>query len=981
MVKATDLFKPHAPRIFTMPSGTPFLKMLASTLLTALGDELPEALILLPTRRAARALAGAFIETAGGKATLLPLLRTLADMDENEPPFELGSISGQIPPVINSSERRFIMARLVMQKMHAGGENPDANAGLALAEPVLDVLTDMVMEEIGPEALGKLKDQLELLPQHHQDAAKFIEIIGHHWPEFLHERGLSETMWRRITLLDAAGALWQDNPPTTPVVVAGSTGTLGATARLIRTVSRLPGGCVILPGLDPKIDPEIYQNINEQHPYASLKTLLETLETDPTEVANWPGTKVTEKTRLRRRILSESLRPVDSAFDWPNCIGRIKSHDKTRNPFEPGLDGLSLIEAKTEEEEASVIALVMREALETPGKNCILVTPDPSLARRVRTRLSRWQIKINSSAGEPLEETGHGLFLHLTAAAALDPFDPLALTELVKHPLCTRTQEDFAFWQKLEKSALRGIRPKSTQTIKTRLNDHTVSLDPLENLLEVLKPLTDILNEGPASAAKIATLHVQVMEVLSNGPSSLWSDEAGEKAAAVMEDLICHGDKLPDVASLSYLRLLSTLMRGQVVRPRYGMHERLQILGPLEARMLDADMVILGGLNEGVWPVPPPPHPFLSRNMRKKIGLSVPEKRLGLAAHDFAELACSPNVILTRATRTTEGPTVMSRWLWRLTTLARGALGKEEAKNILGATSHYLDWVRTLEAAPGQPVPAKRPEPRPPVDVRPKKLSVTQISTWVRDPYAIYACKILGLRPLDPLDQPPGMREYGTAVHRAFEQAEKTGVDVFELLVFELGQAGYQDHEFARLKTRLHKMADWYQKWQCTRQQDGWKPVILEEHGEWQLRNFTLNGIPDRIEQKGKDFAIFDFKLGQVPSKKIVRVGFDPQLPLLAAMLRESAFAIAGETLELKYVKPNARDTGQCVQSLIDQSWSAKEYSDKATQALVKLITRFENPEAAYHSQPRAQYVNLFGDYDHLARRKEWMRTSGENTE
>lgn len=982
-----DLFSLPKLNVYTMPSGEPFLRNLAIGLKSALGDDLSKALILLPTRRAVRALADEFVTISGGRATLLPLMRPLADMDENEPPFTTGTIDFEIPPAIDAVRHRFELAKLVAAKMGHEGAKPDAASALAMAEPLARLLADLAMEELDVNAFAKLDDKLETLAQHFQSASEFAKIVTEHWPQYLADNDLTEPMARRVTLLKKASELWQANPPNHPVIIAGSTGTLKATAGLIKTVAALPQGLVILPGLDTHIDEiDVWDKIDDQHPQASLKNLLSTLDIDRADVPSWPGVKTEGPAAMRARILSHALIPASSTYDWPARIARIAKSTGNSNAIQDGLAGLSLIEARTAEEEATVIALIMRETLEHKDKTCALVTPDPALARRVRAKLSRWNVEVDSSAGEPLEETGHGAFLALSLEVAKDPFDPIALSALVKHGLFNMGENIRKDWDKLEATALRGVRPKSLGEIAARLDGHCPDgLTLLTQIHLALSPLHEMLRTK-TDAVLLAKTHTELLETLAGGAANLWRGESGEKSAQLIEELLEHGDLLAPINGDTYARLLSHLMRGRVARPRFGTEDRLQILGPLEARMLEADTVILGGLNEGVWPAHPAPHPVLSPGMRKTIGLSAPERRFGLAAHDFEALAAKPHVILTRAARSEDGPAVQSRWLWRLTTLVRGALG-EAAEDALKPEHPWLEWARALDASHAAPTPAKRPAPCPPVDKRwPKKrgLSVTQIKTWVRDPYAIYARSVLGLYALDPLDLAMGGREFGLAVHAAFEDIDNASSErMAKLLKQELTNAGYAPHSFARMDVRINALADWAVNWAKERKDNGWSRVGIEKKGRLEFPTidgepFVLTGIADRIERKGSDTAIIDYKTGAYPKYKEVQAGFDPQMSLLGIMLGYGELGKRADATDYLYVKPETKDYSLVTSPPVKFRKDADEYASDAFETLQNLIAHFDSADSKYYSQPRAQFENPYGDYDHLARRSEWASVEGE---
>ncbi len=1014
-----DLFSPAHPSIYTMPSGEPFLHNLAKGLKASLGTDLSKALILLPTRRAARALADEFVKLSGGRATLLPLMRPLADMDENEPPFTTGTIEFEIPPAIDLVRHRFELAKMVAAKMkYEGpetGNDPDAASAIAMAEPLARLLADLAMEELDVNAFSKLDEQLDTLAEHFQSASEFAKIVTEHWPKYLADNGLTEPMARRVTLLKKAAEIWQTTPPNHPVIIAGSTGTLKATAGLIKTVAALPQGLIVLPGLDTHTDEvdakfDIWDKIDAQHPQASLKNLLETLAIERADVPVWPNVKTEGRAAMRARILSHALIPASSTYDWPARIARITKSTGAKNTgakntgqsnaVQDGLSGLSLIEARTSEEEATVIALIMRATLEKKDKTCALVTPDPALARRVRSKLSRWNVEVDSSAGEPLEETGHGAFLSLSFEAAQDPFDPITLSALVKHSLFKMRDNHRKDWDKLEVAALRGTRPRTLGEVTERLNKTAKrknlekgeylrdEFEFLKTLHNALAPLHKILG-AKTDAVLLAKTHTELLEKLAGGAANLWCGESGEKSATLMEELFEHGDLLAPMSGETYARLLSHLMRGRVARPRFGTEDRLQILGPLEARMLEADTVILGGLNEGVWPAHPTPHPVLSPGMRKTISLSAPERRFGLAAHDFEALAAKPNVILTRSMRGDDGPAVQSRWLWRLTTLVRGALG-DAADDVLKSDQPWLEWARALDASEKAPKPAKRPAPCPPLDKRwPKKrgLSVTQISKWVRDPYSIYAGNILDLYALDPLDQSMGGREFGLAVHAALENIDGASTKRMEkLLKQELSKAGYEAHSFARMDVRINALAEWSVNWAKGRKDGGWSKVDIEKKGrlDFPAKNendgepFILTGIADRIERNGTDTAIIDYKTGAYPKHKEVQAGFDPQMPLLGIMLGYGELGKKTEATDYLYVKPGDKEYSLVTSPPAKFQIDADEYASDAFEALQNLIAHFDSVDSKYYSQPRAQFENPYGDYDHLARRSEWATVEGE---
>ncbi len=992
------------PNVFNMPSGAAFLPSLAKGLREIYGERLNDALILLPTRRAVRALGEAFVGDSG--ASLLPRMRPLADINPEEPPFEPGELAGLVKPAIDPMQRRFEMARLIFHYHKAISDLPlDPAGALALADPLIAILDDAAMEEADISRITDLKNIQDFAAEHFKYAITLYEIVQNYWPKRLgpNELDLMEPMQRRVALLNALTDIWQLNPPQYPVIVAGSTGTLGASARLMKCVAHLDDGMIVLPGLNNAVPDEAWKDVGPQHPQNSLKNLIETIGIERSDVKNWPYIEGRNPKDLdaRRRIISESLVPIEVTGDWPSRIDNIKKGAaEGTEPFFEALKGLSIIEADNDEEEALAIALILRESLEPDSgtETTALVTPDPALARRVKSRLRRWNVEVDYSQGEPLEETSLGAFITATMDIIKDFSNAHMMSVLCKHPLSAAglsLGQLKAEWN-LHEYHMRADRDPPSLS----------SFTEFSRLEKIFYPLKKF-NEGLASDwAKHVVDVVEALAATHETPGALrlWIEDAGEKAASLFEDLMMHGDALPLMDAEDFSKLLGTLMRSRVVRPRYGTDPRLAILGPLEARMLDYDKVILGGLNEGIWPSAPSIEPFLSRGMRKTLGLSLPERRFGLSAHDFAELSANTDVILTRSKRSDDGPKVASRWLWRLQTLMKGALGEAAATKELADANRYLDWARDMDyVAPNDVEVATRPEPRPPVDARwPKarKLSITQIKTWIRDPYSIYARHVLGLSPLAELDAPLDVRDYGNAIHAGLENfvndypkdlpkdAEAKLVDYFE---HAFAVRHYPDYEIAKEQTRLKKVSAQIIEWMKERRATGWAVRKTEARINYTLRpqDFTITGYADLIEKGPSGYGVTDYKTGAPSTLKVVQAGFDPQLPLTAYILAQGGVKGQGadKVDALNYVRIKGSGNGHdLVYSLTPpakDAWPASDYAAEAYKTLTELITAFDRIETPYSSQPRAQYTHDYGDYDHLARRDEWARlgsVSGEGS-
>lgn len=985
----TAFFEQPGSRWFNIPAHRPFAEDLARGLYDALSPMGPEALadavVLTPTRRGARALADAFIKASGGRAVLPPQMRPLGDLEAGEPPFEPGDLALDLPAAIEPLRRRFELTRLVAELSdHVPGGLVSAGAALELADALGRFLDGLQIEEV--EVGDRLSSLVGAeLAEHWEVSRTFLEKALALWPERLRMLGVADVSERRVRLLRRLAAHWTDAPPRGVLVAAGSTGTAPATRALLIAVAAAPRGAVVLPGLDQELADTAWAKVDVQHPQGALRRLLDEARVAKREVPLWPASIHAETAgRWRRRIVNEALRPAEETADWLGVIGRLRDQGRTEgvDAIADGLAGLSLVSARTEEEAATATALLLREALETPERTAALVTPDQVLARRVAAKLARWGVVPDSSAGESLAGTRCGVLAALAARAAVDPTDPVTLLGLLKHPFA-RLGDSAA----LEAAALRGPRARTWDELKAKAKDAAPLARRLEEIVAGLAWAAEA--DSPALAARRTAETMETLAADADGRTGdLWAGHGGEAMARLLGALVREGDTLPAVTPRQFADLLQRLMEGETVRSGGATHPRLRILGALEARLVRADRLVVAGLEEGVWPGGAPADPFLSRPMREMLGLPSPERRIGLAAHDFAQAACAPEVVLLHTERREGAPSVKSRWLWRLETMARGA------GLAIPGRPEVLDWARSLDA-PGGYEPIKRPAPVPPVAHRPRELAVTRIESLTRDPYAVWARDILRLYPMDRPDQPADARARGTAIHAAFERFAQTypgplphdAAATFASLYLEaLLAAGLPHEAMAREAALAAEAAEWVA--QLERERRDGRKITVELKGTRTIQApagpFTVTARADRIEVTADGYGhILDYKTGKAPSKKEVQTGFSPQLTLTAAILGAGGFPDLGPLKpgDLTYLEITGRKPAGKVETRAAAGDESAEAAARAVEGLHKLVARFDDPRQPYLSRVAPQFVKArMSDYDHLARVFEWS-TSGEDGE
>ncbi|MDE2372996.1 MAG: double-strand break repair protein AddB [Hyphomicrobiales bacterium] len=1020
-------------RVFTIPPSAPFLPTLIDALvngklgLPAVRDPLAmaSATLYLPTRRACRLARDGFLDVLGDDAAILPRIVAIGDIDEDEIVFAeaasgaVAEAALTLPESLDGLERRLLLTRLIVNWANSPGLHGQSGAPLvaqtpaaacALADDLARLIDDMTTRGVPWKRLDELvPDDFD---RYWQQTLKFLEIAREAWPAMLREHNRVEAAERRDALIKAEAARLARKTDG-PVIAAGSTGSIPATAELIKTIAHLPHGAVVLPGLDTELDEETWRLIaghktkkiaaTPGHPQFAMQALLTRIGITRSAVRSLA------KANGRETLLSEAMRPAMQTDRW-----RQRANDLVfAAQADAAVASMTMIEAANAEEEAFAIAIALREAVHD-NRTAALVTPDRSLGRRVAAALMRWNIAVEDTGGDPVAETPAGIFARLAAQAAVAGLEPVTLLALLKHPLLRLGAGDQrSATDSLERAVLRGPRPsrgsdglaralKSLRTIKDTLHpsDPRKSLSGDEiaeaeslvtKLAAALEPL-ETLGDKARSLSELAARHRNVLAALSQhgGEQAAFIGPDGAKLADALDELTTSTSaRSLAVAASDYVELFTAVLSGRVVRRPLRPGLRVRILGLLEARLTESDRVVLGGLVEGTWPPESRTDAWLSRPMRLDLGLDLPERRIGLSAHDFAQLLGTREVFLTLSAKIAGAPTVPSRFVQRLAAVA-GGRWPEAIKR--GET--YLAWARALDH-PDIVKPEPRPEPKPPPAVRPKGLSVTEIENWLRDPYTIYAKHILRLRPLDPVDAEPGAAERGTFIHAAIAEFARTftAKPVADLIddLLAAGRSRFaeiEDYPEARAFwwPRFERIARWFANWE-TERRAALTSIDAEIPGSYDIAlangSFRLRGIADRIERSSDGrYTIFDYKTGSARSEPQVRSGLAPQLTLEAAILRQGGFPgipAQSSVANIAYVLVKGGEPPGDTKFIDFRNGDADSQADRALQKLRELAARFADEATAYRSLVHPMWATQFGDYDHLARVLEWTSAGEED--
>ncbi|MFT8418362.1 MAG: double-strand break repair protein AddB [Acetobacter sp.] len=1012
----------------TIPAHLPFLDQLAARWIEAAGHD-PEAMgegtIVLPGRRAARALTEAFLRQMDGRSMLLPRIMPIGALDETE--LGLSACGGAdalaLPPAVPAMTRLAMLTMLVLRADKAFGTRPTLDQAWPLAGALAELMDEA--EWAGVSLRERLPDAVqENHAQHWQTILQFLEIVTDEWPKWLDNQGVINPVARQVALLGSQARLWRsmgEQGQTARLWAAGFTHAMAPTADALRAILSCPGGKVILPGLDTLMPAEVFAALPDSHPQAGMSHLLAALDTAREDVQVWHAQGGQPE---RAAVLSRIMLPAAALDDWSK-------------PGPVALANVSRFEAADQQEEAVAISMIMRHTLEQPGHRVALVTPDRGLAARVATELERWGILADDSAGATLADTPAAVLLRLVAQMVDSRFTPVALLSVLKHPLVACGLAPGvcrASARLLERAVLRGPSPAPgfaglCAAVRDRLEprrekdrqriaeggsaDRPFGPEPLPAFMERLAHcLAPVLGweqaEGAVRAgdagmghkaavpdllqALIATLERLASMEGEDAATRLWKGEDGSLLASRLSELMLATDVLPPQPPAVLDGLLTAVLAQERVATRRGsnpqaLHPRVLIWGLFEARLQTAETVILGGLSEGVWPPAPDAGPWMSRPMRKRVGLPPPEQAVGQAAHDFfAMAAAAEHVVLSSASRRDGAPVVPARWLTRLDAFLAGWGGAVPEHPV-------LSWLARLDQPEGPALPVAPPRPMPVVALRPRRLSVTEIETWMRDPYALYARHILRLEPLAELEEGADASDYGIIVHEALERWVKTyGVGWPEdaqpklAAVFQtcLAEQALRPALHAWWAPRLERIAGWVvQAEEQRRATQGVPRAILTEIAGSVLvpdapgGPFRLVGRADRVELGAHGDAIVqDYKTGMLPTTRDVVSGWSPQLPLEAAMLLRGGFAAAPDVRDIGgliywRLTGGAEPGGEVAIATKDHA-SLTDLAEQTWQSLLARISAYDQPTQPYLSHPHPGQEPRFADYARLARVPEW---------
>ena len=979
--------------IWTINHTENFLECLAFGLLNEFQDDnhaLAKTTILLPTKRSVKSIKNIFLNCAKTKATLLPKIIPLDELGEDET-IDTFNINPPIPKL----SRRFLLTQLIIKKLESHENIPRHDVANSLAIELENFLDEAQTHNIGLNNLEKILP--ENLASHWQSTLDFLNIIKDNWPKILEDEKYNDKVERRNKLFELISKEWSENKPSDLIIAAGTTASIIATRKLLKAIMDLPTGLIVIPGLDKTLDKKSWEDMDETHPQYSLKGLIEFLETDRADIKNWPYQKNYSKNLYREKFITEIMRPKETTNEW------LKLSDKEKKEISKNI---SIIEPEDDQNEALTIALAIRHIEDTGEKSCALITRDDELAKNVSLILEKWNIKAENSFGNTLIDTQQGTYLQLVLDVAFGNFSMISLLSLLKHDLfcCGLEKEDtISLVHEIEINYARGKAAYKTleelgNRIRLKGKEDKLLIDWFQYFLDSISELASFNHKKKVSFSNILRSHITCSERLASSQNSLginriWAGNTGETCSIFLSEIIQNSEKMGEIKPESYKSIFSQLLREEKKQNTFDYHQRIRILSPIEARLIYHNIVIIGGLHEGVWPEELKSGPWLNHEMRSKIGLPKVENKIGLSALDLCHaLGADEVVIMLAKKRGREIPTP-SRWAYRIKQIY-----KPEKKNTKEKTIKFENLEKWSKLFYAQNTKIKILPPQPIVDLKykPRSVKLTDVGLLLRNPYEFYVKNILNLHPLEKIGIESENRLYGIIVHRIFDcfmkkyfsfkkTKDENSSEFFYLSEKILSEENLSDMQKLLWSPRIQRIGREYINYNF-KNKENIKQVFTEIEGQIKLKlnsNYLeISGKADRVDILDNNILkIVDYKTGSIPSNYKIEDGYEPQLPLLAIIAGNKDFKEIKLTknshpsIELEYWKMDGKKDGfNSIPKKID---NLEEYF----QNFKSFIDGFISEDKPYFFQIDEKKNGKYDTSKHLSRIDEWIHNLKTETD
>lgn len=908
------------PNIFNIPANYDFFESIFFWLEKNFSKDISKAKIFLPNRRSCRELRQLFLQK--NVSGILPQIKAISDISFEDffeflPNEDARAAIDEIMQmeVLSGIDYLFFLTEEI-QKLSVFGKDLDFSQAFKIALRLRDLFDEIEREEIDLKKLDEIDDSN--LSKHRLLTLDFLKNFYVQIKNSLLKKNIFFATSQQNFVISKFIKLLEIHGSKTPLIIAGSTGSVSFGKKLIKAISQQKNGFVILYGLTGD------EFAEENHPQFFLNQLLKFLEVEAVE--NIAEEKFLLSPQDRQKLLSLMMLPSKEVLKWQN-ISQFLDVKKTAQDL---LQNFSLIETKNEIEEAKIIAL----ALADKQKKSAIITNNEKLVSLLKLEFEHLGLPFNDARNLNIFNSKIINFLTLILELKESDFNSHTLLALLKNPLCFYSQEKELLTE-LEINILRADRSiTGLEGIRRKLKNH-------EKLSVFFEDFYKDFNHSLIKAAEKLSKKTW-LELLQNEPAQVEIFEFFEKLKIKNHAPISVNDFKVLLSQISYFE------KSDAMAP-------IQILSTIEARLLNFDLVIIASLNEGDFPQIEMEN-WLGKKIKKDLEIDRALKKVGQSAYDFCGYLSNKNVILTRCKSSNGVAVIESPFLLKFKTIC-----KKLAVNLPNGENYFARLKNSNRVSANK---IKAPQPKPKKEFRPQKISITEISKLISDPYFIYAKKILRLRELEKIDFEPGYAEFGSFVHEALEQFIQNP----EKRDFSKNFDKYFLSEEAKL-IWWPKFENIFNDFLKRNEQFLALRNIVEIPVRLRLGAISISGKVDRvmIDDCG-NAEIFDYKTGTVPTAKSVTAGSEPQLTIAALALLEEILKdekISG----LNYWKLSATNEGE-ITKVVKKPEEIEILIAAAKAGLERLFAYFADEENAYNATENLR----FNEYKNLSRIEEFNK-------
>lgn len=890
-----------------IPGNEDFLLNFANGMLSKfghLGPEIGKVTIILPTKRSCRKLAQTFFHISEKKACFLPRIYPLQDIELSyllEQVFSCNITEDQ-PNLLEHLRKKIAPEMLEMSILQ----------GLCGANGLANHLYSLFYE-IQKHQLGNIIEKIQHHYSDHLDQIiELLKFIIEALPQKLHKLGLIDKASYVNEISMILAITWEKYPPKYPVIIAGIDGETASDRALLKVVNEMRNGYVVLHNIDKSLPNAEWQEISHEHPQYQLKSLIDLCRVGREEIYSWHNIVNVKHNDI---FFSKSF-----SRNFSNCA--------------PPQD-LTIIETETPQQELQFITQLCVDKLICGNESVLIVTQNELLIEKLTYMLLAHNVIPDCSIGNSALKCDEMIFLQLIMRTIFEHFSPISLLALLKHDLCKIAQKEVV--QQFEISHLRGINSyKNLQELIAATDEEIKQI--LQLILEHSRKLEEIMSQKTTDFGDILSTHLELAERLS--ANSLWQHERGVELRELLLELSRNAHHIGKIAPISYLAIMRDMLSKAKFRTSKTYNPRLIIITPKESQLLCADNVILADLNENSWPQKSSSNIFLNDILMQSLGFENSEIETGRNAAKFYNLLHNKNIYLTRSKTSKNIITTSSRWLLRIKLLLQKIAYHEQPA--LNLSPEILDIIELPLTSP-----------TPPVEFRLKSLSVTQVEKLIRNPYDIYASKILRLYELEPINKDPENLDYGNLIHEAihhFTLHYKPPTEPYKFFMDFILQKGRDLFYKPAIRNvwlpKIEKIARWFIEYHL----DNMSCKLLPET-ELQAKfgDFTLKARLDRMEvREGNCVTILDYKTGKLPGKKDIADLVSIQLPLEALLAQKNGYIVT----KLLYLQLNS----QLDEPVLHELPEPTLLITKAEAKLLELIEFYKTQEHGYDFNQDYQY-------------------------